>query len=122
MARTAATVRVHGLQQVNRAFKRIETSLVDEVKDELRKLAEPVAADWRGVMGRYVGASTSTIKPYPTMKGVVVRQAQRKKTGRRPDFGALQMGHAMHALETHHDEIVNEVEDLMDWLGRKEGF
>lgn len=122
MARTAATVRLNGLQQVNRAFKRIETSLVDEVKDELRKLAEPVAADARGRIGRYAGASTSTIKPYPTMKGVVVRQAQRKKTGNHPNFGALQMGHLIGALEDHETEIVNEVEDLMDWLGRKEGF
>jgi hypothetical protein len=122
MARTAATVRVTGLTQVNRAFKRIESSVVGEVKDELRKLAEPVAADWRGMMGRYAGASTSTIKPYPTMKGVVVRQAQRKKTGQRPDFGAAQMGLAMHALEERHDQIEDEVEDLLDWLGRKEGF
>jgi len=122
MARTAATVRLHGLQQVNRAFKRIDDSVVGEVKEELRKLAEPVAADARGRIDRYAGASTGTIKPYPTMKGVVVRQAQRKKTGTHPNFGGLQMGHLIGAMYDHEDEIVNEVEDLLDWLGRKEGF
>jgi len=122
MARTAATVRVSGLREVNRAFKRIDASVVAEVKDELKKLAEPVAADSRERIGHYAGASTSTIKPYPTMKGVVVRQAQKKKTGKRGDFGALQMGHLMSSLDDHEDQIVEGVEDLLDWLGRKEGF
>jgi hypothetical protein len=122
MARTAATVRLHGLQQVNRAFKRIDDSVVREVKDELRKVAEPVAADARQRIGRFQGASTSTIKPYPTMKGVVVRQAQRKKTGTHPNFGALQMVDLIGALYAHEEEIVDEVEELLDWLKRREGF
>ena len=118
----AATVRLHGLREVNRAFNRIDKEVVGEIKAELKKVAEPVAADARGRIGRYRGASTSTIKPYATMKGVVVRQQARKRTGRHAQVGSLQMGHLIGALEDHEDEIREDVEDLLDWLARKEGF
>lgn len=118
----AGTVRLHGLQEVNRAFNRIDRAVVSEVKDELKKVAEPIAAESRSRISRYRGASTGTIKSAATMKGVVVRQSIRKRSGLRPDFGALQMRHMLGALFDHEDDVVNGVEDLLDWLGRKEGF
>lgn len=118
----AASVQVHGLREVNRAFKRIDDQLVREVKEELKKAAEPVAADARERIGHYAGASTSTIAPIATMRGAVVRQRQNKKTGNRPDFGGLQVVHMIHALEDNESQVVEQVEDLIDWLGRKEGF
>ena len=122
MAQSSATVRVHGLREVNRAFKRLETGVEKEVKEELKKLAEPVAADARGRISRYRGASTATIKPYATMKGAVVRQQIKKRTGKHSQFGSLQMGHLIGALEDNESSVVEGVEDLLDFLKRKEGF
>lgn len=118
----AATVRIQGLREVNRAFKRIDAQLAKEVKDELKKSAEPVAADAREHIGHYVGASTSTIQPIALMGGVFVRQRQRKRGGNRPDFGALQMRILLGAAFDHEDEIYRNVEHMLDWLARKEGF
>ena len=117
-----ATVRVEGLREVNRAFRRMDAQLAQELKDELKKSAEPVAAEARDRIGRFAGASTSTIQPIALMGGVFVRQKQRKRGGKHPDFGALQMRYLLGIAADHEDEIRANVEDMLDWLGRKEGF
>ena len=120
--RTGATVRVRGLAQVNRAFKKLETEVSGELKDKLKALAEPVAADARGAIGRYSGAQTATIKPRALIRSVFVTQGARKRSAKRPDFGALQMRILLGSLYSHEDEIYEGVDDLLNYLARKEGF
>lgn len=122
MPRTAATVQIEGLRQVNRAFRQLDSEIAKELKDELKKSAEPVAAGSRASISRYPGASTSTIQPVALSGGVFVRQRQRKRGGRRADFGALQMRVMLGVLFEHEDEVYKNVENLLDWLARKEGF
>ena len=118
----ASTVRVRGLKEVNRAFRRLETGIDKELKEGLKEAAEPTAAQARGAISRYRGASTSTIKPYASQKGAVVRQSKRRTTGKHAGFGALQMGHLLAALDDHQDQITEDVEKLLDHLTREEGF
>lgn len=118
----AATVRIRGLKEVNRAFRRLETGIDKELKDGLKKASEPTAEQARSAISRYPGASTSTIKPYASQKGAVVRQSQRKRTGKHPGFGALQMQHLLAALDDNQDQIMGDVEKLLDHLTREEGF
>lgn len=116
------TVRVSGLNETIRAFNRIDRSLANEVRSELKKVAEPVAADARGRIGRYSGANTAGIKPVTSTRSVFVRQSQGKTTGKRPDFGALQMRHLLGALYENQDEIFRGVENMLDRLTSREGF
>lgn len=122
MATAPATIRVNGLREVNRAFARIDKDVAKDVKATLAKVADPVASDAAQRISRYAGASTSTITPIGTMKGVLVRQRQRKRSGLRTDFGALQMRHLLGALYDHEDEVYERVEATLDWLARREGF
>ncbi len=122
MARAAGSVRLTGIQEVNRAFRRLETGADGELKDKLLDLAGPVAEDARGRISRYRGARTTTIKPRARIKGAYVTQGARKKTGRRGDFGSLQMRHLLGALFDHQSQIEEGVDDLLNYLSRKEGF
>lgn len=116
----ATTVRVHGLAETIRAFNRIDRSLAGEVRSELKKVAEPVAADARSRISRYQGAQTSTIAPVTSTRSVFVRQRQAKRGGTRPDFGALQMRHLLGALFDNEDKIVRGLEQMLDRITGKD--
>lgn len=118
----AGAVRIRGLRETVSAFNRVDHALANEVRSELKKVAEPVAADARGRISRYTGASTSTIKPVTSIRSVFVRQSQGKRGGKRPDFGALQMRHLLAALYDNEDEIYTGVERMLDNLTREAGF
>lgn len=115
----AGTVRIRGLRETVVAFKRLDAGLPTVVTDELKKAAEPVAAEARATIGRYRGAKTETIKTRAKGRGdVFVTQGARKKTGLRGDFGALQMRHLMDALDSHQHEIYAGVEHALDEITR----
>jgi hypothetical protein len=48
-------------------------------------------------------------------RGIAVEQSRRRTTGKRPDFGALQMTRAlMPSLDEHEAETMQELERAMD--------
>lgn len=109
-----AHFRVTGYREADRAFRKLEGSSKTLFREDLVRLAEPVAATARSRVSRYRGASTN-ITPKALAGGVVVRQNQRKVTGLRGDFGSLQMRKAfIPALEQHADEIHKGLEDVLD--------
>lgn len=117
------TVRIRGLRETIRALNRVNKQVAKQVRDELKRAVEPVAASARDRVGRYPGASTSTIGPKATTRSVFVTQRKRKVTGLRPDFGSLQMREGLlPALAEHEDDIVGQVEDALDRLTRTAGF
>jgi hypothetical protein len=117
------TVRVRGLAELNRALNNLNKEAKRAVLDELKKTAEPVAADARSKISRYQGASLGTIKPRATGRSVFVTQNARKVTGKRGDFGALQMTRGlMPALDENTDKIVTGLEHAIDRLAAREGF
>ena len=117
------TVRIIGLRETMRALQKVNREVGKTVRDELKKAAEPVARDARSKLSRYQGASLNTISPRASTRGVYVTQRKRKVTGKRGDFGALQMTQGlMPALEENEDNIIREVEQAFDRLTRRAGF
>jgi hypothetical protein len=112
----AGTVRVKGLNETIRAFRELDRKLPKVVQDELKEAADPVVQAARQKIGRYHGASIGTIRPRATARSVFVRQGARKRSGRRGDFGALQMRRLMEALDENQRQIEKGVEDALDRL------
>lgn len=117
-----AAVRVKGLKETQKAFRKVDKGLAKEMRDAGKKAAEPVAAEARSRISKYAGASVSTIKPRATAGGAFVTQGARKVSGLRGDFGVLQMGHLVDALEEKHDEVIRIYEEGLDRLNLSAGF
>lgn len=119
----ATGVRVKGLQETQRAFGKIDKRLRSELGDELKKLAEPAAADARRIASKWGEATASGIQAGRRRGGAVIRQRRRKTTGQHPSFGALQMREALiPAAEQHEPEVIRGVEELLDKLTSDAGF
>src|SRR6266542_2626614 len=116
-----ATVRVRGLKETVRAFNQLDRNLSKEVRDSLKKAAEPVAASAKAKIGVYRGASLGTIGPRAAGSSVFVTQRAKKVTGQRGDFGALQMRRMIEALGEHEADVMRAVEDALDDLTRSAG-
>jgi hypothetical protein len=118
-----ATVRVRGLAELNRALNTLNKEAKRAVLNELKTAAVPVAVDARSKISRYQGASLGTIRPRATGRSVFVTQSARKVTGKRGDFGALQMTRGlMPALDENTDKIVSGLEHAIDRLAASQGF
>lgn len=117
------TVRVEGLKELNRAFKNVSKELQKELRVGLKKAAEPVATDARRRAARFGAKTAAGIKPSARGTSAFVRQSNRKTSGRRPDFGGIQMAAAfLPALAANEDAVVREVEHLLDRIADREGF
>jgi hypothetical protein len=119
----AGTVRVHGLKELNRAFGKASKDLQRELRAGLKEAAEPVAAEARSNAARFGARTAAGIKPGARAGAAFVRQGNRKTTGKRPDFGRLQMQTVLlPALAAKEDAVVAEVEKLIDRIADKGGF
>lgn len=118
----AGTVRVTGLREALAALNQIQRGAHKQVLGGLMKAAEPVRSSWVGKLSSYAGASTGTIQPKMTTKSIFVVQNAKKVTGRRGDFGALQMRHGLSALLEHEDETRKAAEQALDDLTSDAGF
>jgi hypothetical protein len=119
----AATVRVKGLAELTAVFRRLEGDVKNTVRDELKEVARPVADAAKAKIGRYQGAKLNTIRPRVTGRSVFVTQGARKVTGKRGDYGALQMTHGlMPALDENTDRIIRGLDHALDKLGSSAGF
>ncbi len=117
------TIQVEGLRELNRAFGQVSKELQKELRTELKRAAEPVAAAAR-VKGMRFGARTAMgYVAGSRAGGAVVRQRRRKTTGLRPDFGVLQMRTVLEpALAENEDAVVREVRQLLDRVIDGAGF
>lgn len=119
----SATVRVHGLREVNAAFRKVDKKLAREFGNDLKKAALPVVEQARQEEQRWQGASISTIRAKRSGPRVFVEQSARKKTGLRPDFGALQMRDALEpALEQKADVVFDVVDIILNQYAHGSGF
>lgn len=116
-------VHVRGYRECISALNKVNREVSKETKAALKDAADPVAASSREKLARYQGASLGTIGPRVTTQGVFVTQRAKKVTGKRGDFGALQMTRGlMPALDEHGDEIEHGVVAAFDTLVRSSGF
>lgn len=106
-----ATVRVHGLVELNRAIKKADRETQDKLKEPFRRIGEIVRAEAQERFSTIDSRSASTFKVKTLVKGVRVEQSRRKTTGLRGDFGALQMRRALlPALDAKQPEVIRELE------------
>jgi hypothetical protein len=115
------TVRVEGLREFQRAAKKAEGDLDKQLRAELKEIGDIVvqAADARG--SRYTGIGP--YKPVVQQRAVLVRQSKNKVTGRRGDFGGLQMRNVLiPALGEKEGEITEAFEEMLDRLVASSGL
>lgn len=111
-------VQVRGFRELNRACRR--TSLGAEVglRKELREGGKIVRDDAARRFSRYSEKSASKYGVSLRDRGLSVEQRLRKVTGKRPDWGALQMREALlPAREAHSEEILLRVDAMLGRLG-----
>lgn len=119
----AQTLRVVGYREAASALNKVNRKAKATLFAGLRAAAEPIALDARQRLMGYQGMSTSTIRPSATQRGVVVVQRKKKTTGKRPDFGSLQMKQGLlPALYQNQDDISQKVEDAFTALILTEGL
>ena len=117
------TIRVENARAVYAAFRKVDQKLATELGADLKKAVAPVVDAAKQKEQRWAGASINTIRSKRSGLRVFVEQSARKKTGLRPDFGALQMSSALEpALEENVEGIRGDVEDTLDRYARAAGF
>lgn len=110
-------VRTRGWRELQRALQRVNREAAKTAREGAKRAAEPVVQSARAKEGKWAGSKPSSIGPRVTVRGVFVTQRARKVTGRRPDFGALQMEEAfIPALEENEREVERHLEKAFDHL------
>lgn len=110
----AGAVRVEGLRETVRALNKLDRAVTQGINRELKKVAEPVVEDGRGLISRYAGARVSSIRARARTGTVFVQQGARKVTGNRPDFGRLQQAKLEKALDQNQEKVREGLEDFLD--------
>lgn len=118
------SVKVTGLKELHRAFKGYDDELKRELDTALKEAGEMAASGARARFSMIDARSAAGFKVKLAGFGrVVVQQTRRKTTGKRPGFGALQMQEALiPARGEAFPKVVSHLEQVLDTLGRKEGF
>lgn len=127
MAGAVIATRVSGLQELNRAFARLEKTVASEIKTELLEAAEPVRelAESYAFGGiRNIGNEWGEMRLGATMTGVYLVPATRRSFGSpRPKFGPLLLNTAMvPAAEQRLPVLQKRLETWLDRITREEGF
>lgn len=125
----ASAVRVKGLHELQRDFRKLSRDLSKEVRDELKQAGEPVAERAQELaLSEIRNMSTSPrwseMKVGATQKSVYVRPRARRRGGRpRPNFAPLMLERAMDpALEQRSADVVRALEGTLDRLAGRHGF
>lgn len=117
------TVRVQGLRELQRDFRRMSSELAKDLRSELREAGDIVRDDARPRMAGYSGKTAAGFRTVVRARGVAVEQRLGRTTGKRPDFGALQMREALvPALDAKQDEVVDRLDRMLDHLAGENGF
>lgn len=116
------TVRVVGYRELVRACDRSGAASKKQVRKALGAAGEVVRADAAERFVGYSAKSAAGFKVSVRQAGVSVRQSLRKTTGKRPDYGALQMTKALlparaektDAIEHEFELALDRVADIFD--------
>jgi hypothetical protein len=120
----ADVVRVKGLREVERAFREMAPETKKAIDRELVDAGKIVARDaarrFSPVNARSAAGFKSRVRSYGRL---VVEQRRRRTTGKRPDYGALQMRRALlPARQAHTPLIERRMEQVVDLIARHNGF
>ena len=89
------TFRVVGYQEFMRATARADKDTKRYVREAFRKVGDSVRLDAVQRFAQYDARSAAGYRTRVRQRGVAVEQSLRKTTGKRGDYGALQMRRAL---------------------------
>ena len=114
----ADQVVVRGYTEFLRALKDADKNTKREVRLALREAGDSVrvtAAQLAGDRFHNAGRTAAGYRVRVRQRGVAVEQSVRKTTGKRPDFGGLQMRYALEpALDRNEARIEEDFEAALD--------
>lgn len=116
------TLRVEGLREFLYATDRAGKEVKRDVRNTLRKAAEPVRDEARQTVAGYDADVAAGLRIYVRATGTVsVEQSQRRTTGLRGDFAAKQRLDLEDAAGNHEEETVKALEDAMERIMERFG-
>jgi hypothetical protein len=110
-------VRLKGYREFQRAVRKAPKDTRTELRGAFREIGDIVKSAWSNRLGRIDERSARGLRTSVTTKGIVVRQSLRKTTGKRPDFGALQMRYGLEEYDRHRRQVEGELERALDRIG-----
>lgn len=97
--------------------------LSKEVREGLRDAAQPVRAEAQSRFSPISPGSAAGYRVVVRQRGVAVEQSRRRTTGKRPDFGRLQLARALFpALDSKQEEVIEGVDKVLGKLANANGF
>lgn len=102
----------------------MSAELSKDIDRELKEAAGIVADEARSRFTSIDSRSASGFRPRTKGFGrAFVEQSRRRTTGKRPDYGALQMRRALlPALGSKQDEVIDRLDRMLGRLGGDYGF
>lgn len=114
------TLRLHGYRELLKAFQDAPKTERKALRDDLRAAGRIVQADAVMRLAHYNPEAARTLRVAVRQRGVAVEQSHPRVTGKRPDFGALQMNRALiPALDDKRGEVEQMVERTLDRLAAR---
>jgi hypothetical protein len=111
----SSTVRVKGLKELNRAINKADKDTKKLLKARFVKVGDIVRDEGRSRFSSIDAGSAAGFQSKALVSGVKVQQSKRKTTGRRGDYGSLQMRRALlPALDAKQSDVVDELEKALD--------
>lgn len=109
------TLKVRGFKEFVRACDHAGKETKKQVRGTFRKVGDIVKVEAAARFASYDARSAAGYRTVVRQRGVSVEQSLRKTTGKRPDFGALQMTKALiPALDDKADEVEHAMEAAID--------
>jgi hypothetical protein len=103
------------VRELERALENFAQDIDDGMVRELRAAGELVRAEAAARFAAISPSSAAGFRVGVRQSGVRVYQSKKKVTGKRPDFGALQMTRALiPARGAREDEIVRRIDHMLD--------
>lgn len=110
-----SAIRVKGYREASRAARRAGSAVNKEVRAAFREVAEPVRAEATSRFSLVDARSAAGYRIAVRQRGIAVEQRLKKTTGKRGDYGSLQMRRALlPALEANKDELDKEMDKAID--------
>lgn len=117
------TVRVRGLRELQRDFRKMSGDLPKELRSELKEAGQIVATEAARLFRDRDPRSAASIVPRVRTGLVAVEQRRGKTTGQHKEFGVLQMREALlPGLAAKQEDVLDRLDKMLDRLGGANGF
>ena len=117
-------IRIEGLDALDRTWRVIDDDLRRELQKEMQDAARIVSEDARSRLSRYNARSAMGIRARIERRTMaVVEQRRARTTGKRGDWGALQMRKALvPARAVRRSEVIARLDRMLGRLAGEHGF